>query len=150
VTVPLLTHHWRGLLDHFGQGLTERPAFTPVAVSVGVPRSLPWARSLRCSEITPWGLVGRSAPKLAPDEWEERYLSRLDRHGVEAITASLTTTHASYGGRPLVLLCWEQDPADCHRGMFARWWQVQTGQRVPEVEGLDPLSITKALTEASK
>lgn len=144
MTVPLLTSHWRELLAQLDPDLTERPAFTPVAVSVGVPRNLTWARTMRCSEITPWGLVGAKARELTPQEWEARYLARLERNGVEAITARLQTLYTSYGNHPLVLLCWEPDPDDCHRGMFARWWEQQTKQKVPEVEGLDPLSISKA------
>jgi hypothetical protein len=33
----------------------------------------------------------------------------------------------------LRLLCFESDPADCHRGLWAEWWFQQTGGRVPEL-----------------
>jgi len=147
VTIPLLTSSWPELLRYLAAG--DRPGFVPLGCSVGVPRSLPWARSLRASEITPYGLVGERATELKPDEWEARYLARLERHGVERIRARFTDVFETYGRRPLVLLCWEAQPTDCHRGMFARWWQEQTGQHVPEAHGLDPLSVLAALGEST-
>lgn len=147
MTVPLLTSSWPALLRYLDSG--DRTAFVPLGCSVGVPRSLPWARSLRASEITPYGLVGAKARELSPDAWEARYLDRLERAGVAAIQARFTDVFETYGGRPLVLLCWEARPAECHRGMFARWWQEHTGQHVPEAHGLDPLSLIAALAESS-
>jgi hypothetical protein len=145
MTVPLLTSSWPTLLRYLADG--DRLAFVPLGCSVGVPRSFPWARSLRASEITPYGLVGEAAKKLTPDQWEARYLGRLERHGVDRIQTRFNDVFETYGGKPLVLLCWEASPVECHRGMFARWWQEQTGQHVPEAHGLDPLSLLAALAE---
>lgn len=104
---------------------------------------------MRASEITPYGLIGDKARELTPDEWEARYLARLDRHGVDRIRTRFADVSATYGGKPLILLCWEVEPADCHRGMFARWWEEQTGQHVPEAHGLDALSLLAALAEST-
>lgn len=147
MTVPLLTSSWPALLRYLASG--DRPTFVPLGCSVGVPRSLPWARSLRATEITPYGLVGAKARELTPDEWEARYLARLDRHGVAAIQHRLQEVFVTYGERPIVLLCWEAQPVDCHRGMFAHWWEEQTGQHVPEAHGLDALSLLAALSEST-
>lgn len=37
-------------------------------------------------------------------------------------------------GPDAVLLCFEADRAECHRGLVAEWIQAQTGIEVPEVE----------------
>ena len=147
MTVPVLTHHWPGLLRYLGSG--DRPGIIPLGCSVGVPRSLAWARKLRASELTPWAMVGKNAADLTPDAWKAKYLDRLERHGVDKIRARFEDVYASYGERPIVLLCWEADPARCHRSYFAEWWFEQTGERVPETHGLDPLSLLAALGECA-
>jgi hypothetical protein len=138
VTVPLLTSHWRALLRfHAAHGL-RTATFMPVATSVGLPRSTPWAEGLpRIREVTPWGL-------LKADPFEPAYVARLDRYGVELIAGRFEAIYEAYR-RPLVLLCWELPGEPCHRLLFARWWEEHTGQRVPEAEGLDPLSISRAV-----
>lgn len=145
MTVPLLTHHWRSLIAYADENPGVQPAFVPVAISVGLPRNVDWARRVpRVSEITPWGLIGRNAARMGLDEWYTRYQARLDRHGPAAIASRFEAIYARHP-QPLVLLCWEVRAGDCHRGFFARWWERQTGQRVVEAEGLGPLSIQKAV-----
>ena len=38
------------------------------------------------------------------------------------------------GGKALALLCYEDDPARCHRSVFAEWWEARSGEAVPELE----------------
>jgi len=104
------------------------------AVKVSISRGQPkW----------PVGFQYRRAMLLAPlratfalrDEaaFEVSYLASLEEIGVERITYLLTEIGAEEGSRPLVLLCFEADPADCHRATFARWWAARTGQEVKEL-----------------
>lgn len=63
--------------------------------------------------------------------FELAYRAHLDRIGVAAIDARFQAIAAEHSG-PLVLLCFEQNRADCHRSTFARWWLELTGEPVPE------------------
>jgi hypothetical protein len=60
------------------------------------------------------------------------YRERLDQIGVDRIEQRFREVSAEHGGRPLVLLCFERDRGDCHRGTFAGWWQERTDEVVPE------------------
>jgi uncharacterized protein (DUF488 family) len=104
------------------------------AVKVSISRGQPkW----------PVGFQYRKAMLLAPSRetfalrddaaFEESYLAGLEEIGVERITDLLTKILAEEGSRSLVLLCFEADPADCHRAVFARWWAARTGQAVEEL-----------------
>ncbi len=106
------------------------------AVKVSISRGQPsW----------PVGFRYRRAMLLAPSretfalrddaDFEASYLAGLEEIGVERITDLLTKIGAEEGSRPLVLLCFEADPGQCHRSMFARWWTAKTGQRVGELRG---------------
>jgi hypothetical protein len=79
------------------------------------------------SELAPAGKLFN----LGGDEFERRYGERLDGFGVVRIEGRLRDV-AAHGGHPLVLLCFECDRRDRHRGTFARWWQERTGEPVPE------------------
>jgi hypothetical protein len=57
--------------------------------------------------------------------WLWRAALAADLPGVTLVRISL--------GRPLVLLCFERDRGDCHRGDFAGCWHERTGEVVPEV-----------------
>jgi len=104
------------------------------AVKVSISRGQPkW----------PVGFQYRRAMLLAPsratfalrDEaaFEVSYLASLEEIGVGRIANALTKISAEEGSRPLVLLCFEADPAGCHRATFARWWAARTGQEVKEL-----------------
>lgn len=103
-------------------------------VAVGISRGTPkW----------PLPYSYRMARLLAPsrqtfelrsdDAFERAYLAELEEAGVEKIGAMLGKISDEEGGGPLVLLCYEKDRNDCHRAMFAAWWQERTGQRVEEL-----------------
>ena len=89
----------------------------------------------------PWGLM-----KIPDEEFVPRYRARLERDGAGAIQARFDKLHELYR-RPLMLLCFEKDVAvePCHRRAFADWWLEQTGQLVPEADGLDADAISRAL-----
>jgi hypothetical protein len=65
-------------------------------------------------------------------EYETAYRAALERHGVEKIAQDLERLSGPRS-RDLVLLCFEEDPRECHRSIFAAWWQEQTGEVVGEL-----------------
>ena len=65
--------------------------------------------------------------------FEAAYEQHLNAVDVERLSQRFRDLSEKHGGRRLVLLCFEADVAECHRGQFARWWFQQTGQEVPEL-----------------
>ncbi len=90
---------------------TWRPGTgSPVVTSLTVPRWKPEAAAWpRCWELTPrWAYF-----KAEPAEFDaSAYEAPSDR---------------------LVLICWEADPARCHRSQFSSWLLETTGELVPEL-----------------
>lgn len=104
--------------------------FMPVRTSVGIPRFWSEAPGFPVAGlITPYGLR-----KLEGDEFTQAYLARLNGAGVEKIAAELKEIAITYGGKPLALLCFEKQQSECHRSVFAEWWEGQTGEVVTEIE----------------
>ena len=104
------------------------------AVKVSISRGQPsW----------PLGFRYRRAMLLAPsretfalesdEDFEAAYVAELEAAGVAKIGDLLRRFSEEAGGKPLVLLCYEKNRADCHRSMFARWWEGKTGQAVEEL-----------------
>ena len=66
--------------------------------------------------------------------FEAQYRKRLDNLGVERIKSILSTF--GYGKeKEMILLCYEDitKPEDwCHRTVFAKWWEDNTGEIVEE------------------
>jgi uncharacterized protein DUF488 len=122
--VELYTSRWQN------GGLT-RLSVVSVGISRGVPKF-------------PVRYRYRQLPDLYPDGWmfgieddarfNEAYREKLDRIGVDRIAAQLERISREEGSRPLALLCYEVDPAQCHRSAFAEWWEARTGQAVPELQ----------------
>jgi hypothetical protein len=100
-------------------------------------------RPVRISLVSPrWRCAASDAtalPDLAPHPsyfrappavFTQRYLAQLDRVGVARLWEQF---QALADGRPLVLLCFERDAADCHRKLFAEWWLELTDEVIPEL-----------------
>jgi hypothetical protein len=66
-------------------------------------------------------------------EFDAAYGVHIDAVGVPAIERRFRDI-SDRRGSPLVLLCFEADPADCHRSTFGRWWLDRTGEAVPEYQ----------------
>ena len=66
---------------------------------------------------------------LEGDRFRRRYRHRLHRIGVRRIEERFRQIAAEHPGKSLVLLCFEHDPADCHRSNFARWWLERPARR---------------------
>jgi hypothetical protein len=107
----------------------------PVRITVGHPRfRLGYDLIGRAECLYP----SRSMLTIADEtEFDRTYRSHLDVVGVDRIHTDLTQISEAHGGIGLVLLCFEDvftfGERSCHRRSFARWWEEQTGQPVPEL-----------------
>jgi Protein of unknown function, DUF488 len=70
------------------------------------------------------------------EDWQEfrkAYRHHLYRVTVPRMRRAFEEIGERHPAKTLVLLCFEADPADCHRGLWAAWWHEQTGEHVPEL-----------------
>lgn len=101
----------------------------PVGISRGVPR---WKMPYR------YKLVRELAPDdrtWAEEDWSrfgDEYRRQLEELGLEAIVGKLEKISKEAGGLPVVLTCFEKDPADCHRGLLASWLR-ENGVEIQEL-----------------
>ncbi len=98
----------------------------PIQTSIGRPRFIayevePWPA------VMPWGLLGEEDLQA----FRRRYRHRLHRL-TPRILAELAELLAKYDGWPLALLCFERDPAQCHRSILAEWLR-EKGVQVQEL-----------------
>jgi hypothetical protein len=144
MTVPLLTSYWTAV-HNYNQARTtdETPAFVPVSISVGSPRFMPSAGIPKIGALAPYGLMKIKSD----DEFYAHYRMRLEQSGVDGLQWEFDRIFETYQ-RPLVLLCFERNPADCHRRFFATWWKDKTGQEIPEAYGLAEQDIKAVLGAA--
>ncbi len=65
------------------------------------------------------------------------YQQQLEQTGVDVIAGKFNEIAGAVGTDRLVLLCFEDvarlGELSCHRRAFARWWETQTGEEVPEL-----------------
>lgn len=110
-----------------------------VRISLGKPgwfpnsgADLPYVQSL-----APAGWYFRE-----PDEevWERRYRHQLHRATPQRILADLHTIAEETGVQRVVLCCFEGNPMDCHRHMFARWWLEKTGEWLVDLSEIGMLT----------
>ncbi len=66
--------------------------------------------------------------------FETAYEQHLNAVGVDRLRRVFERLAREHRGQRLVLLCFEADVSDCHRGQFARWWRERAGQRVEELD----------------
>ncbi len=103
-----------------------------VATSVGRPKwPLDYELDHELRDLAPYGLLHRNLPW---DQFEAGYRARLDRVGPDRLRAQFDAIQ--HGGRPLVLLCFEDVHAGqpCHRRIAAAWLEEHGFGPVPEVE----------------
>jgi hypothetical protein len=106
---------------------------SPVVISLTTPRWLPQSTEWpRCWLLTPrWHYFGAESA-----EFERAYLAQLTAAGPERISRTLGWIAREAFQEPserLCLLCFEADPAQCHRQQFANWLLVTTGELVTEI-----------------
>jgi hypothetical protein len=105
----------------------------PVGTTVGSPRfRLGYTLAGRCGLLAPYGLFGKG---LSSDDFRAGYIERLEKHGIDVIRRRLVEI-AGEDAPGVVLLCFEDVHAGelCHRTIFAKWWEEQTGEHVHELD----------------
>ena len=112
-------------------------AYAGVRTTIGAPR-FPLKYQLAGAAVgmlPPARLFSALRDGSSWDEYESGYRAHLDKVGVQAIEQELEAIQ-SRAGRPLALLCFcdIEDGGNCHRRVFASWWQEKTGEMVPELE----------------
>lgn len=135
----IFTWNWREALNYEGDDIVL------VRISLGKPKWL----NAAVAEQMPY--IGELAPQgcfhLKSDAaFRGCYLKRLSGYGAERIERRFLKLIELHGGLPLVLLCYEPHPSQCHRGDFAEWWHEQTGELVPE---FNPEMTTRQPAEPS-
>ena len=103
-----------------------------VSIAVGNPRYPVPYKIVNLNVLKPYGIFG----VYDEDEYSERYFARLDRYGVDYIRKEIEK--ASEGHENVILMCHEKDRNECHRKMFADWWEKNTGEKIEEFEGGKP------------
>lgn len=122
----LFTGCWAHVLAYETRGLL------PVRISLGAPRWLPGAahRWPTIRELMPVGALFQIEDAA---EFELAYRGRLERIGLPAIKARFEQVVAERAW-PLILVCFESDANQCHRGTFADWWLERTGEAIHEFQ----------------
>jgi hypothetical protein len=107
----------------------------PIRISLARPR---YRTSIE-SDDRLWDLTPRPSYFRAPlEEFDRRYIAQLDRVGVKSLREQFRVLD---DGRPLILLCFERNVrsgADCHRRRFAEYWELHTGEIIPQIGGRTP------------
>jgi hypothetical protein len=122
VTVRLATSYYGGFRRDYG---------LPVRISISLPK---WWKSEpeHVRRLTPYGLLGLG------DEFAERYAEQPDRIDPDSLAERFADIANRRDAGTLVLLCFEPDPADCHRSQAAPWLEGHGFGPVPEAEAEPP------------
>lgn len=133
-SVPVPEAEEEGVVKLWTSRWSNRTLESSDVVAVGISRGTPRFRL---------GYRYRRLRELEPDGWmlgieddqrfEKVYAAKLDRLGVDKVADLLKNLSDEEGGADLCLLCFEADPARCHRSMFARFWHDKTGEVVEEL-----------------
>lgn len=121
--IELATCSWRKFRPEMG---------VPVRITLGKPPAWFSHEHEEIRALAPPGHVFRI------EDWQEfrrKYRHHLYRVTVPRIRRKFEAISEQHDGRCLVLLCFEADRADCHRGLWSEWWRQQTGEEVPELGG---------------
>lgn len=102
----------------------ERTAY--VSIAVGNPKYPLAYKLLNLHSVKPYGVF----KKYENDEYKARYFELLERRRVDVIRNEINIL--GKGKDKVLLLCHEKDPADCHRKLFAEWWESKTGEKIEE------------------
>ena len=121
--------------------------FVPVGVTLGRPRfkvdyAYVYLRLLAPQKYM-WG--------KSHEEFSRLYRQYLEQIGFARIKAELEDISIGHGDKDLILLCFEDvhKGENCHRRVFAEWWQEKTGEEVPEVGEPKPVAPPKTINKAA-
>ena len=117
-----------------------RDAVSDGFIACGITRGLP--KGKLSFEWKPFQSVAPTWPMLKADLDEDAfarmYEARLDKIGFEAVRDTLESMVVTSGAKGVVLLCYENvNESWCHRRMFAKWWEKNTGEEVQELDFID-------------
>lgn len=105
-----------------------------VSISVSTPKwELPY-HVWHCKLLKPFSVFGKYDNMI---DYEREYRKILDGIGVEKIRKEFENIKKQSNKNDLVLLCYEKDIKECHRGVFAKWWYEKTGELVQEINSLN-------------
>lgn len=120
---------------YFATGVLTSGDLVPVRLSVEDPEEL--------GIELPYEL--EVVPALLPepdmgDEWRpasRRYWSQLEALGVQGVSAELAAVSERHGGKPVVLVGFEdlEQPNHSYRSIFVKWWHEHTGEEIKELTG---------------
>lgn len=120
----LFTSHWRSPL------LKDVDA-TIVSISRGQPR---WSLPFKYRKLPACAPDDRTWAQEDWDDFTTSYRRQLEEIGVDAVLAKLERISQQAGGVAVVLLCYEVEEVDCHRGLlsaFLRERGVEIRELVP-------------------
>lgn len=105
----------------------------PVQISNGRPKySLGYDLIYKAPPLYPaWELVKNR--NLPVEKFREAYWAGLDKMGVSFLHEMFQMIAEDAGDNRLVLMCFEANKKDCHRGDFGIWWTRNTGELVREL-----------------
>lgn len=97
-----------------------------LSIAVGNPRYKTNYEIVDLKVLKPYGILGM----YSGEQYKEKYFERLDFIGPEKIREEIIK--ASHGHKTVLLLCHEKNKDECHRRMFAEWWEKKTGEVIEE------------------
>jgi hypothetical protein len=141
MSAALYTASWRALWEGWKVGTLD---VTPCSISVVTyPKFWPESQAYpRLELLAPRGIFGVVKD---PAEYAARYLDRLERAGVDAITEALRQLREENQDLALCCACYCRDAASCHRTTFARFMT----DRGIEVAEWSPPAATQLQMEES-
>lgn len=98
-----------------------------VSIAVGNPRYPVPYKIVNLGLLKPFGVFR----VYSGDEYKKKYFERLDKYGAKKIRKAIE--EVSEGHENVILMCHEKDKNECHRSMFAEWWFLRTGEKIPEI-----------------
>lgn len=102
--------------------------YTILAISIGLPKyKLSYKINAQVYSLAPT----RDMLNMDYKTYKELYIKRLEKIGLQRIKEIL---HKFDVEKPIVLCCFEDLEKNwCHRGMFAEWYKMNTGQEIEEL-----------------
>jgi hypothetical protein len=105
----------------------------PVGTSIGSPKWWTGPTIQDGRSMAPWGRLFDIEDAA---EFRTAYRARLHRRQY-VIFRQLDELADAYPGVPLILMCFERRPEDCHRSVLAGWLDEMLDVYVPEVTPWD-------------
>lgn len=93
--------------------MLQNNGIEPVAICVGKPK---WWRGRCIEELAPrWDML-----RMSNEQYNEAYRLILSELDPEQVLAKIEDCRIDQDS-DVALMCYEKDPADCHRSMAAKW-----------------------------